>query len=77
MIANHELNCGHCEVKVKSKSQLEDHIKENHVILCNIFDTRVLTSKTDLENHMKACHSFDCEICDKVFPTNSELADHN
>ena len=73
---NHNFLWYHCDVKPKTKIQLEEHLKEYHTVPCNKCDTQLLRNKTDLDDHMQACHYFPCNKCSKICTTGTELTDH-
>ena len=78
-----EENCNLCEVKVRTRSDLEEHIKSQHAdelkVTCQECKL-ICATESDLENHRKNQHTheiiFPCKDCELSYKTMGDLEKH-
>ncbi|XP_034245667.1 bromodomain-containing protein 4-like [Thrips palmi] len=70
--------CEDCDAKFPHKQELKDHSKKHRIHKC-VLCGYITSSSSNLLKHMKNYHKddvFECRNCDKWFPTEDGLKDH-
>ena len=65
--------CEHCKKKFRSKSKLNEHIKQEH---CDLESYSIPILKQHMKKHRNLVEHFPCKHCERVFRSNIELNDH-
>ena len=67
--------CGKCELDIEDESQLDMHMKPDHILSCGECDFN-LRNTQELKDHMDNVHSNICEKCNLEFQSKKKLSDH-
>lgn len=77
-------SCVVCGERIRSRSALTRHLKENHKDNTRLFEcsmcTKSFTQKASLLRHIRKQHEeghFSCRICRETFSTGAALAEHH